>query len=85
MELLLIDAERFGIQTVGASQDMRGRKTGLTEALRAIRQGYANALLVQDTDSFGDCPHAARRAIKQIQNSGALLIYSCAAVTKSKG
>lgn len=78
MAELLGDAERRGIQTVGASQDMSSGKTlgrmGLKEALRAIRTGYADAVLVRDALRLSEDSYTLFRIMEVLQDHGAVLL-----------
>ena len=78
MAELLGDAERRGIQIVGASQDMSSGKTldrmGLKDALRAIRTGYADAVLVRDVSRLSEDRHTLLRIMEVLQDHGAVLI-----------
>lgn len=75
---LLGDAERRGIQTAGASQDMSSGKTldrmGLKEALRAVRTGHANAVLVRDVSRISGDKHTLLRVMEILQDHGAVLL-----------
>ncbi len=78
MAELLGDTERRGIQTVGASQDMSSGKTldrmGLKEALRAVRTGYADAVLVRDILQLSEDPYTLFRIMEVLQDHGAVLL-----------
>ncbi len=78
MAELLGDAERQGIQTAGASQDMSSGKTldrmGLKEALRAVRTGHANAVLVKDVSRISGDKHTLLCVMETLQDHGAVLL-----------
>lgn len=78
MAELLGDAEQRGIQIVGASQDMSSGKTlggmGLKEALRAIRTGYADAVLVRDVSRLSEDSYTLFRIMVVLQDHGAVLL-----------
>ncbi len=78
MAELLGDVERRGIQAVGASQDMRRGKTldrqGLKDALRAIRTGYATAVLVREVSRLSEDSYTLFRIIEVLQDHGAVLL-----------
>ena len=78
MKGLLTDAEQNGWQIVGTSQDMSTGRTlarmGLWEALRAIRQQQANALLVEDVGRISHEYCTALRVLEFLQDHGAVLL-----------
>lgn len=78
MAELLGDAERRGIQTVGMSQDMSSGKTlgrmGLKEALRAVRTGYADTVLVRDALRLSEDSYTLLRIMEVLQDHGAVLL-----------
>lgn len=78
MTKLLGEAERQGIQTVGASQDMSSGKTldrmGLKEALRAVRRQYANAILVHDVCRLSEDKATLLRILEILQDNNAVLL-----------
>ena len=78
MTELLGEAERRGIQTVGASQDMSSGKTldrmGLKEALRAVRRQYANAILVHDVRRLSEDKATLLRILEILQDNNAILL-----------
>lgn len=78
MTKLLGEAERKGIQTVGASQDMSSGKTldrmGLKEALRAVRRQYANAILVHDVRRLSEDKATLLRILEILQDNNAVLL-----------
>ena len=78
MTELLGEAERRGIQTVGASQDMSSGKTldrmGLKEALRAVRRQYANAILVHDVRRLSEDKATLLRILEILQDNNAVLL-----------
>ncbi len=78
MAELLGEAERRGIQTVGASQDMSSGKTldrmGLKEALRAVRRQYANAILVHDVRRLSEDRTVLLRILEILQDNNAVLL-----------
>lgn len=78
MSRLLEDAERLGLSIVGMSQDIHSGdsldRQGLKDALRAIRTGYANALLVRDVSRLSEDHHILLRIIETLQEYDAVLI-----------
>lgn len=78
MAELLGEAERRGIQTVGASQDMSSGKTldrmGLKEALRAVRRQYANTILVHDVRRLSEDRAILLRILEIMQDHNAVLL-----------
>ena len=76
MQGLLADAERSHWTVVGTSQDMSTGRTlarmGLREAQRAVRQGLANGILVEDV---GRLSHEYSTALLEfLQDHSAVLI-----------
>lgn len=78
MSQLLQEAERLGLSAVGMSQDIHnGRtldRTGLKDALCAIRRGYADAVLVRDVCCLSESRGILLRIMAVLQDHGAVLI-----------
>ena len=78
MSRLLKDAEARGIPVVGASQDMSSGKTlermGLLSALRAVRTGYANAVIARDVSRLSENRQVLLRVMEILQDHGGVLI-----------
>ena len=78
MQGLLADAERNHWTVVGTSQDMSTGRTlarmGLREAQRAVRQGIANGILVEDVGRLSHEYSTALRVLEFLQDHGAVLI-----------
>ena len=78
MAQLLGEAERRGIPVVGASQDISSGRTlermGLLAALRAVRSGYANALLVRDVSRLSGDRRVLLRIMEVLQDNDAILL-----------
>lgn len=78
MTQLLGEAERLGIHVVGMSQDKSNGKTldrqGLKDALRAIRTGYGDAVLVREVSQLSEDSHTLLRIMKVLQNHDAVLL-----------
>ena len=78
MQELLADAERNHWTVVGTSQDMSTGRTlarmGLREAQSAVRQGIANAMLVEAIDRLSHQYLTALSVLEFLQDHGAVLI-----------
>lgn len=78
MSRLLAEAEQRGIRVVGMSQDRSDGKTldrqGLKDALRAIRTGYADAVLVREVSRLSEAPYTLFRTMEALQDHGAVLL-----------
>lgn len=78
MEGLLAEAEQMNWNVVGTSQDMSTGRTldrmGLHEMARAVRQGTANAVLVEDVDTLGRDRFITLRILEFLQDHDAVLI-----------
>ncbi|MCM1296701.1 MAG: recombinase family protein [Muribaculaceae bacterium] len=78
MSRLLKEAEARGIPVVGASQDMSSGMTlermGLLSALRAMRTGYANAVITRDVSRLSVNRQVLLKVTERLQDYGAVLI-----------
>lgn len=78
MSRLLGEAEQRGIRVVGMSQDRSDGKTldrqGLKDALRAIRTGYADAVLVREVSRLSEDSYTLFRIMVVLQDHGAVLL-----------
>ena len=78
MEALLNTDEQMGLTVVGQSQEVSSGRTlhrvGLTEALRTIRLGHANAILVSDVLQLSDDKAVLLRILELMQDRYAVLI-----------
>ena len=78
MSRLLQEAERLGLSVVGMSQDIHNGRTldwpGLKDALRAIRTGYADAVLVRNVSRLSEDRYTLLRIMEILQDHGAMLI-----------
>ncbi len=78
MEQVLEEAARRGIRTVGTSQDMCSGevldRAGLRDALKAVKKGVANAVLVRDVSRLSKNRHTLLQIMEILQDRGAMLI-----------
>lgn len=78
MSQLLGEAGRLGLSVVGMSQDIHKGRTldrpGLKDALRAIRTGYADAVLVCDVARLSEDRYTLLQIMEVLQDYGAVLI-----------
>ena len=78
MQGLLADAERSHWTVMGTSQDMSTGRTlarmGLREAQKAVRQGIANGILVEDVGRLSHEYSTALRVLEFLQDHSAVLI-----------
>lgn len=87
MSMILAMAERKGLMIVGQSQEISSGKTlrrmGLQEALRAVRLGYANAILTHSVFHLSVDRTVLLRVLEIMQDHHAVLIctaedtYTC--------
>ena len=78
MATLMDAAERMGLDIVGQSQEMSSGQTlkrmGLREALRALRLGYANAVITYNVLQLSVDKLVLLQVLEIIQNNHAVLI-----------
>ena len=78
MSRLLGEAERLCLSVVGMSQDIHNGRTldrpGLKDALRAIRTGYADAVLVRNVSRLSEDRYTLLRIMEVLQDHGAVLL-----------